>query len=156
LSWLIVKTTARKESAVAEAIRGLGFEAWVPCQLVPVRQHASRRVTSKAHLVKIREIALLPRRVFVKLPENSLAYALYADIMGVRYLSGLELGPASTPIRIDSEQLIQFKDAIDGENTAALALVAAKTRKQKAQWRSLQEALIDLVDSAKKKMGPPS
>jgi len=152
MSWLIVRTAARKEAAVAEAIRGLGFEAWVPTQMIASRPGISRRVTLKAHLVKIREIALLPRRVFVKLPENSLAYALYADIMGVRYLSGLELGPASRPLLIDSEQLIRFKAAIDSENSAALALASKPDRKRKARWRSLQDGLLDAILDAKKEI----
>ena len=152
LSWILVKVAPRKEPYVAQFIRDMGFEAWAPSQLVAVRPHASRRVTAKAHLTKIREIALLPRRVFVEVPHNSRPGALYGDIAGVRYIGGLELGPGSTALLIPSTQLSRFKDAIDAENAAALALSTKPDRKQKARWKSLKDGLQDAILDAKKEI----
>lgn len=152
LIWIIVKVAPRKESRVAKIIQDMGFEAWAPCQLVPVRPHASRKITAKAHLIKIREISLLPRRVFVEAPHNSRPGALYGDIAGVRHIGGLELGPASTPLLIDSEQLTRFRAAIDAENAAALALAAKPNRKQKARWKSLKDGLQDAILDARKEI----
>jgi hypothetical protein len=143
LSWLIVRTDARKEAAVAESIRSLGFEAWVPTQMIASRPSISRRVTSKA-AVQIRELPVIPKIVFAEmLPID------YYALIDVRHYRGIMRSSDGGIARVSSVVIDRYKSILDAENTAALALVSAKNRKQKAKWRSLQEALIDLVDSAK-------
>jgi hypothetical protein len=50
---------------------------------------------------------------------------------------------------VPSAEIARFKAAIDAENTAALALAQKASRKQKAKWRSLHDALVDLIEQAK-------
>lgn len=152
MNWIILKVAPRKEAYVARQIQNMGYNAWVPCQLMPVRPHASRKVTAKAHLAKIREIALLPRRVFVEMPRNSLPDALYGNLAAARYLTGLEHGTASRALLMPSEQVARFKAAIDAENTAALALASKPNRGQKARWKSLRDGLLDAILDAKEEL----
>jgi hypothetical protein len=146
MSWLIVRTDARKESYVAAQIAGHGHDAWVPAQMIPVRPHGARKLTAKAG-VTIKELPILPRRVFVQVDwheANSFA--------SIRHVQGVERDGEERVILIPDAQVASFRAEIDRENTSALALAQARSRKQKAKWRSLQEGLIDLIDSAKQKM----
>jgi hypothetical protein len=64
----------------------------------------------------------------------------------------VERDACSEVIAIPDAEITRFRAAIDAENTASLALAQAKSRKQKAKWRSLKDALIDLVEGAKQQM----
>jgi hypothetical protein len=63
LNWLILRTDFRKEAYVAAQIRGMGFAAWVPCQMIASRPGIARRKLS-APAVAIKELPVLPRRLF--------------------------------------------------------------------------------------------
>lgn len=147
MSWLIIRTDARKEQYVAAQLRNLGFSAWHPVQIIACRLAASRRITSKAHLRAYREVAILPRRVFACLPVASVD-----DLQGIRHLVGVEFDGDMVPVQIPDSQLHAFRDVINSENTAALALSQTASRKQKAKWRSLHDALVEMIDGAKAQM----
>jgi len=145
-SWLIVRTDFRKEAYVAAQIRGMGFAAWVPCQMIVSRPGIARRKLSHA-AVAIKELPVLPRRLFAAVP-----VALEADLLKVRHLVALERDAALDPVSVPGNQIDAFRAEIDRENTAALALASARSRKQKAKWRSLHEALVEMIEGAKNQM----
>jgi hypothetical protein len=148
LNWLIIRTDFRKEHYVASQIRLLGFDAWVPCQIIFTRPAIARRVTAKAE-VSIKELPILPRRLFAHFPPWM---EPQGELAHIRHLIGVERDACSEVIAIPDAEITRFRAAIDAENTASLALAQAKSRKQKAKWRSLRDALIDLVEGAKQQM----
>jgi hypothetical protein len=75
-----------------------------------------------------------------------------ADLAGIRHLVAVERDGASEAISVPTAEIARFRAAIDAENTAALALSQAKSRRQKAKWREMKDALLDLIDSAKAQM----
>ena len=145
--WLILRTDARKEAYVARQVQSLGFEAWLPVQLVACRPQIARRITAKAQLAKIREIPILPRRVFAAIP-----VALQAEVSKVRHLVAIERNAAQEAISVPSSQIAAFRAEIDRENTAALALASRPSRKQKAKWKSLHDALCEMIQTAKEQL----
>jgi hypothetical protein len=78
---------------------------------------------------------------------------LEADLLKVRHLVALERDAALDPVSVPGNQIDAFRAEIDRENTAALALMQARnSRKQKAKWRSLHEALVEMIEGAKNQM----
>ena len=144
MTWLIVRTDFRKEAYVAAQIRNAGFDAWHPVQVIACRPAVARRVTAKAQLRAYREIAILPRRVFACLPVASVD-----DLQGIRHLVGVEFDGDMRPVVIPDGQITAFRAVIDAENRAALALSQSASRKQKAKWRSLHDALVEMIDGAR-------
>ena len=149
-SWLIIRTDYRKEHYVAAQIRRMGFPAWVPCQMVSTRLGIGRRKLS-APAVAIKELPILPRRLFVAGP-NILDRELQSELRTLRHVESLETGTDQRLVLIPDAQIAAFRAEIDRENTAALALITARSRKAKAKWRSLHEALIEMIDGAKNQM----
>lgn len=147
MGWLIIRTDARKEHFVAAQIRNAGFDAWVPCQIITSRPNVARRITSKAHMQTVRELPILPRRLFAAVPE-----ALHAELQGVRHLVAIERYADQRPVSVPHSQIHAFRVTVDNENTAALALCQRASRKQKAKWRSLKDALLEMIDEAKQQM----
>jgi hypothetical protein len=148
-SWLIIRTDYRKEHYVAAQIRNMGFAAWVPCQMISTRLGIGRRKLS-APAVAIRELPVLPRRLFAAVP----MWAVYQhELDGIRHCQGFEQNADQMVVQIPDNQITAFRAEIDRENTAALALMQARnSRKQKAKWRSLKDALVEMVESAKTQM----
>lgn len=144
MNWLILRTDTRKEQYVTRQVQNLGFDAWLPAQIIVGRPTIARRVTAKAHLQTVREIPLLPRRVFV-----SADFWLQEDWRSVRHVTGFEHDAQGRGVQIPACQVAAFRAEIDRENTAALALAQKASRKQKAKWRSLHDALLDLIEQAK-------
>ncbi len=142
--WLIIRTDFRKEPYVASQIRNAGFEAWHPVQVIACRPAIARRVTQKAQLRAYREVAILPRRLFACLPTDSVE-----ALQGIRHLVGIEFDGDMRPVSIPDSQIAAFRAVIDAENTAALALSQSASRKQKAKWRSLHDALVEMIEGAK-------
>jgi hypothetical protein len=64
----------------------------------------------------------------------------------------VERDSSSGAFSVPSAEIARFRAAIDAENTAALALAQKASRKQKARWRSLHDALLDLIEGAKQSM----
>lgn len=145
--WIIVRTDARKEQYVARQIINAGFEAWHPVQVIACRPSIGRRITAKAQLVAYREIAILPRRVFCTVP-----VALHAELEGIRHLVAIERNADQEAVSVPHSQIVAFRAVIDAENTAALALSQKASRRQKAKWRDLKEALVEMIDGAKQTM----
>ena len=145
-SWLILRTDARKEAYVASRIGKMGFAAWHPVQVIACRPAISRRVTAKAQLRAYREVAILPRRVFTSLPA-----AFLDDLQGMRHLVGVEFDADMLPVGIPDQQIKDFRAVIDAENRAAVALSSAGKR-QKQKWRSLHDALVEMIDAAKSQL----
>lgn len=148
MNWLIIKTDFRKEQYVAQQIRNLTWDAWVPCQIITARPHAARRVTAKAHLQTIKELPILPRRIFAAVP---LWAVLQGELDHIRHLVAVERNAALEPVSVPANEIHAFRAAIDAENTAALALSQA-SRRQKAKWRSLKDALLEMIEGAKQQM----
>ena len=146
MNWLILRTDARKEAYVARQVQSLGFEAWLPVQLVACRPQIARRITAKAQLAKIREIPILPRRVFAAMPLEAATEAVHGKVGKIRHLIGVD--PGCVP----NGQLAAFRAEIDRENTAALALASRPSRKQKAKWKSLHDALCEMIQTAKEQL----
>ena len=142
--WLILRTDARKEQYVARQLTNMGFQAWHPVQVIACRPVVARRVTAQAQLRAYREVAILPRRVFASLPAASVD-----DLRGIRHLVGVEFDADMLPVSIPDQQIASFRAVIDAENTAALALSQKASRRQKQKWRSLHEALVEMIDGAK-------
>jgi hypothetical protein len=145
--WLILRTDFRKEPYVVSQIGNMGFTAWHPVQVIATRPAIARRVTQKAQLRAYREIAILPRRVFACLPVASVD-----DLNGIRHLVGIEFDGDMRPVVIPDGQIAAFRAVIDAENRAALALSQSASRKQKAKWRSLHDALVELIDLARSEL----
>lgn len=145
MNWLILKTDSRKEAYVSRQVQNLGFDAWLPLQLVASRPAAARKMLSKAGFI-IKELPILPRRVFCAIPAP-----VGGDVLAIRHVVGVECDAALTPIRIPSMQIAAFRAEIDRENMAALALAQKASRKQKARWRSLHDALLEMIEDAKSK-----
>lgn len=143
-SWLILRTDFRKEAYVARQVENMGFAAWVPVQIIACRPAIARRVSAKAHLKAYREICLLPRRVFAAVPVMQ-----EADLLKIRHAVALERNAALEAISVPANAIQQFRAEIDRENTAALALATRPSRKQKAKWKSLHDALVEMIDAAK-------
>ena len=147
MSWLIIRTDFRKEHYVASQIGKLGFDCWVPVQIITSRPNVSRRVTSKAHMQTIKELPILPRRLFCAVP-----VALQAELAGVRHLDSIERNAAQEAISVPHSQIHAFRVEIDKMNAAALALSQTQSKKQKAKWRDMREALAELVNGAKQEL----
>jgi hypothetical protein len=148
LNWIIIRTDFRKEHYVASQISALTFPAWVPCQLVASRPAIGRRVTAKASIA-IRELPILPRRIFAAVPSWAV---LQGELSHIRHLVAVECDGNSRPISVPPEQIAAFRAEIDRENTATLALATRQNRKQKAKWKSLHDALVDMIQTAKGQM----
>lgn len=146
MNWLIIRTDFRKEHYVAQQIKMLGFDCWVPCQMIATRPAIARRVTAKA-AVQIKELPLLPKRLFAAVP-----VAVEADLLRIRHCVAVERDAALEPVYVPDAQIAAFRAEIDRENTAAMALAQAKSRKQKQKWKALHDALLELVESAKQQM----
>lgn len=145
--WLIIRTDARKEAYVCRQLQNLGFQAWHPVQIIACRPSIARRVTAKAHLANERKISILPRRVFAAVP-----LGLQANIAKIRHFVSIERDAALMPLQIPERQIQSFLAAVNAENAAALALATKASRKQKARWRDLKEALLELIDGAKNQL----
>lgn len=145
--WLIIHTNHAKEGFVARQIGLMGYDAWVPAQIVVARPHTARKVTAKAHLQKIRELPILPRRLFAAVPVH-----VQDELQRIRHLVGIERDGQMLPVQISHAQIIAFRAEIDRENTAALALAQKASRKQKAKWKTLQEALLEMIEQAKEQL----
>jgi len=148
LSWLIIRTDFRKEAYVARQIANMGFPAWVPCQLVASRPGIARRVTARA-AVAVKELPVLPRRLFAAVPSWAVSQA---ELDGIRHMEAIERNAELLPVWIPDGQIAAFKAEIDRENTAALALMQARSRKQKAKWKDMRTALLDMIHQAKGQM----
>ncbi len=149
MNWLILRTDARKEQYVAAQVRNLGFDAWVPVQLIASRPAIARRVSAKSDMRRMKELPILPRRLFAAVPRWAV---LQGELEHIRHLIAVECDADSKPLCVPPEQIQAFRETIDAENTAALALAQKASRKQKAKWRSLKDALLDMIESAKQQM----
>lgn len=147
--WLIIRTDHQKEAYVARQIASLTFQAWNPVQLIACRPAIARRVSSKAQLRSIKEVSILPRRIFAAVPVWAV---LQGELAHIRHLVAVEHGADSRPLSVPSEQIARFRAAIDAENTAAMALAQKVSGRQKAKWRSLKEALEGMISDAKQQM----
>lgn len=150
LMWLIIRTDHRKENYVAAQLRHMGYDAWVPAQIIVCRPSLSRRVTANARHA-IRELPILPRRVFARIVDWPDREA-QSDILSVRHVETVERDAEQRAVRIRDAEIASFRAAIDAENTAALALAQKASRKQKAKWRSLHDALLEMIDAAKNQL----
>jgi hypothetical protein len=114
--------------------------------MIATRPHAARKVTAKA-MVSIKELPILPRRIFARMDWNETG-----ALRGIRHLQDVERDGEERIVAIPDSQIAAFKAEIDRENTAALALAQKASRKQKQRWRSLHDALVEMVDAAKTTM----
>lgn len=144
--WLIIRTDFRKEHYVARRIQSLGFDAWVPIQQVAVRTHAARKDT-KSPALMVKELAILPRRLFALLPEP-----VDAQVRAIRHLEAIECDAALEPLRIPAMQICRFREAIETENALSMALAQRPSKRSKAKWKSLHDGLVDMIDGAKTQM----
>ena len=151
MSWIILRCAFRKEPYVVEALRRHGYEAWHPVQIVACRPAIARRVSSKAQLRTYREIAILPKLVFVGGPDL-FDREVQSELRTLRHVECLETDSEQRVVQIPAAQIAAFRATIDAENTASLALAQKASRRQRARWKNLKDALLELVDSAKQQM----
>lgn len=147
MTWIIVKTDFRKEHYVARQIAAMGFQAWVPSQIIIVRDNRGRRVMARSQLQTVKELPILPKRLFAAVP-----VALQADLEAIRHLAGIERDADQRAVSVPMSQITAFRAEIDRENTASLALAQRAGRKQKAKWKSLHDALLEMIEGAKQAM----
>jgi hypothetical protein len=140
-NWIIIRTQYRKEDYCAGQIARLGFDAWVPTEIVRCRG-ASRRITKTT--VATKPLPVLPRTLFA-----AVSSAAHGDLMKIRHLVAVERGPGSEALEIPHNQILVFRDEIDRLNKEVLALAAIQTRKHRAKWRDMREALAELVKGDK-------
>lgn len=145
-SWFILRTDHSKEAYVARQIINAGFPAWVPAEKRVIRPQIARRVTAKAAFL-VKDIPLLPRRLFAAVP-----VALYGDLLRIHHLRDVERNAAGEPLEVPQTQVDIFRAEIERLNTATLALSQSASRKQKAVWRSLKDALQDMIADARQQM----
>jgi len=146
--WLIIRTDFRKEAYVARQIANMGFPAWVPCQLVASRPGIARRVLAKP-IVAVKELPVLPRRLFAAVPSWAVSQA---ELDGIRHMEAIERDAEQAPVWIPDAQIAAFRAEIDRVNTATLALATRQNRRQKAQWKDMRTALLDMIHQAKGQM----
>lgn len=149
MNWLIIRTDARKEAFVARQVGLMGWPAWVPVQIITSRPVAARKVTAKAHLQTIKELPILPRRIFAAVP----SWAVWQDeLHGIQHYVGIERQADNSVVWVPDVQISAFRAEIDAVNTAALALSQRASRRQKTKWRDLKEALVEMIHGAKQTM----
>lgn len=148
--WAIIRTDFRKEHYVASQIGKLGFDAWVPSQIIVTRDARGRRVMARSQLQTIKELPILPKRIFAALPSWIILHQ--DELNGIRHYAGLERDGEQRVVWVPTAQITAFRAEIDRENTASLALAQRAGRKQKAQWKSLHDALLEMIEAAKQTM----
>jgi hypothetical protein len=145
--WLIIRTKYQKELAVSIQIAKKGFPVWVPVQKIRQRPVAARQHMDRSNTFQIKDRAVCPSLFFAAVPVEQID-----RILGLRGLDRVEQTSEGTWALVPDNQVQAFREAIDRENAAALALAQSASRKNKAKWRSLQDALKELVDGAKQVM----
>lgn len=145
--WLIVRTEFRREQAVAIQIAKKGFPVWVPVQKIRQRPTAARTHMDRSNTFQIKDRAVCPSLLFAAVPVDEID-----RILGLRGLDRVEQTSEGTWALVPDDQVKAFREAIDRENAAALALAQSANRKNKAKWRSWQDALKEMVDGAKQVM----
>jgi hypothetical protein len=149
--WLIIRTDHAKEAFVARQIANMGYRVWVPAQIIVSRPSAARRVTAKAHLAKVKELPILPRRLFACIVDWQDGET-QLEIQSIRHFEAFERNAEQRFALVPDAEIASFKAAIDAENTAALALSQRASRKQKAKWKSLHDALCEMIEGARQTM----
>lgn len=137
MTWIIVRTETAKEGFVSAQLRHRGLEAWVPAEKRLVRIHR----LSKAR--KVEEYPIVPRLLFAAVPQGR-----EAEVTGIRHLLRLERTAEGLVARIPFCQITRFQAEIERLNALSMALAAKPTKREKARWRSLKEALVELVQGA--------
>lgn len=147
--WLIIRTDFRKEHYVAQQIKAAGFPCWVPSQIIVVRDCRGRSRMARSNLQTVKELPILPKRIFAAVPN----WALHqGEIDAIRHMVGIDHDADQRPVWIPDAQITAFRAEIDRVNTASLALAQRAGRKQKAQWKSLHDALLEMIEGAKQTM----
>lgn len=149
--WLIVKTDRAKEVYVARQVANMGYQVWVPSQIIVCRPTVARKVTAKASLAKIKDLPILPRRLFALIVDCH-DREVQSEIATLRHCDGFERDAEQRLVMIPDAQIVRFRAAIDAENTAAMALHQKASRRQKARWKSLHDALVELIEGAKERL----
>jgi phage pi2 protein 07 len=142
IPWIIIRTDIAKELYVARQIALAGFDAWVPMEY---RSERANRLTRKRR--NITEHPVLPKRLFAAVPVT-----VCGELMGMRHVAAIEFDAAYNPVQIPCRQIAIFRDEIDKLNAEIMALNAIATRKTKAKWKNMRDALQDLVQQAKAEM----
>lgn len=143
--WLIVRTEAAKEHFVAKEIVRLGLgEAWVP---VEIRSYRTAVVRKHRGPPQTKEYPLLPKRLFAAVP-----VALQGVLATVRHLAAIERGSDATALQIPAHEIALFRARVAELNADTLALCKITTRKQKRAWKSMKEALEEMIGAAKTEM----
>lgn len=140
-AYLVIRTDDRKEAYVAHQIVIMGYDAWVPVQIELSRPRVARRFTSAKALATTKDIRILPKRLFAAIP-----VALEADLLKIRYCVAVERDSSLMPLQAPANQVARFRREVDQLNAETMALARmAQTRKTKAKWRSLKDALEGLM-----------
>jgi hypothetical protein len=147
LTWIIIRCAQSKEAYVTRQIALMGFDAWLPVQHVYSKPAVARRFTSQKALVKYRELPVLPKCLFAAVPTGR-----HGDLQAIRYFASIERDGASLALQIPDIQIRIFRAAIDDMNAAAERHNAVITRKTKAKWRNMHDALQGLIAQAKTEM----
>ena len=140
MQWLIVRTAYRKEIAVATQIEKKRFPVWVPLQIITKRPTAARRHMDRSNTLIEQKRPVCPSLLFAAVPVDEVD-----RILGIRHLDRIEQTYENTWALVPDAEIAAFRAAVDAENLAAQMLTAAAQRKRKAKWRSLQDAMEDLV-----------
>lgn len=142
MNWLLIRTDHAKEAYVARQIQNLGFDAWVPSQVIIERHKAARRHMDRSNVKQPKTRPVCPTMLFATVPVNCID-----EIVSIRHLRKIEQTAQGLIAVVPHSQIRVFMDAIEAENTLARVLSEASRRKQKPVWRSLQDGLLELAAS---------
>lgn len=110
LPWIIIKTAARREAAVAAAIAAMGHETWLPLETRWRQKRKNRRVMTW-------QAPALPRMLFAQVPE-----AVHGDLQRVRYFDAIGRDAALRPVSVPYGQIVAFMGELDSRNQRARRL----------------------------------
>lgn len=116
MTWLVIRTVRQKESAVAKAIAGMGYETWLPLE-------NRWRQKRKNRPAKLWQSPVLSTILFAALPE-----AVHGDLQRIRYFEGLGRDAALQPITIPHGQITAFMAELECRNRRVRRLYEIATQ----------------------------
>jgi hypothetical protein len=149
--WLIAKTDAAREYAVARYLESIGYLCWVPSQITVAYERFTagpgvtlRRKTPKERPLMPKERPLMPSVVFVASQER-LYPPPYPSPSIVRHLNGYWTNAEEFPIIVQCAELDRFRARVEEVNAAEIARIkkAAMGKRKPRKTVKLDPNLAD-------------
>ena len=139
-SWVIVRTALAKEFYVARQIELMGFSAWVPIE------YSTARIFRKSKTRKLIERPVLSKCLLCDVPTGR-----HGDLQRIRYYDSVQRDTGSQPLLIPFHEIQRFREILDKHNAVIIALSLKTDSKTKAKWKSMRDALKEMLDIAGQK-----